>query len=161
VLLKLLTTSHDAALFGATDAARAELVRWFEWPDRITSPQTAKAYIEEIQQCSRIKLWWLIYENGIPVGGVQLRLRDGGESVSLPYWLEPKAQGRGLATKAMREVLSIASSIGFWKAKFLIDEDNERSQRLAIRVGFARTGQTAQTQFRGDPRTSHIWEKFL
>jgi RimJ/RimL family protein N-acetyltransferase len=161
VTLKLLTQTDGAALFSATDRARAELVRWFEWPDRVTSPEAAKDYIAEIQVNSRIRLWWLIYENGVPVGGVQMRLRDGGESVSLPYWLVPEAQGRGWATMAVREVLDIARRIGFLKAKFLIAPDNTRSAALASRLGFARSGEVTRTLFRDGEQASVVWEKWL
>lgn len=159
--LGLLTAADYGALFLATDRARTELVRWFEWPDRITSSETAKAYIEEIQVNSRIRLWWLIYENGAPVGGVQLRLRDGGASASMPYWLVPCAQGRGVATAAVRGVIDIARHIGFQKAKFRIALDNTRSRALAVRLGFSPVGAPTETAFRNGQQTSQTWEKVL
>lgn len=160
-MLKLLTARHGCALFNATDRARSELVRWFEWPDRITSPEATTVYLEEIQVNSRIRLWWLIYENDIAVGGVQMRLRDGGESVSLPYWLVPDAQGRGLATVAVREAIDIARAIGFWKASFRIALDNSRSEALAVRLGFSKVGAPTETVFRGGQQTSQAWEKLI
>src|SRR5687767_2615904 len=116
--LDLLTVEHADALFRCVEPARADLTRWFEWPDRVTSPQAAEAYILEVQRCSRIKLWWLIYGDSQPVGGVQLRLRDGGASVSLPYWLMPEARGKGVATAAVRACLKKAAVLGFSTAKF-------------------------------------------
>jgi RimJ/RimL family protein N-acetyltransferase len=138
------------ALYAAVEPARSELVRWFEWPDRISSPAAAAEYIAETQKGTRIKLWWLIIHGSSPVGGVQLRLRDGGRAVSLPYWLVPSAQGRGIATEAVTRALNIASAIGFERAEFVIDERNHRSAKLAARLGFRHMGQVLST-LRGEP----------
>lgn len=160
-MLRLLTAGDNYALFHCVDRSRAELVRWFEWPDRVTSTEAAAEYIADVQKCSRIKLWWLIVDNGIAVGGVQLRLRDGGSSVSLPYWLEPSAQGKGLATKALAEVLQMVKPLGFWKARLEIATDNRRSAKLAERLAFSPIGVPHETMFRGAPQMTQSYERFM
>lgn len=160
--LSLLTTADGDALFRVVDDARADLIQWFEWPDKITSPETATIYIGDIERCSRIRLFWLIYDNGWPVGGVQMRLRDGGSSVSLPYWLIPSARGKGLASEALTRVLRIAHKIGFRKAHFKIALDNTASQHVAQRLHFSPLPEMPiDTPFRGGIQTSQSWELLL
>jgi RimJ/RimL family protein N-acetyltransferase len=56
------------------------------------------------------------------------------------YWLLPSARGRGLATRAVRLLAAWAIRALALDLRLLTEPGNERSQRVAERSGFIRTG---------------------
>jgi len=147
----------DAAdLFQVVEAARSDLSKWFIWPDRITDVATATEAIREYLNGTRVKYWWLIRSDGIAVGGIQLRIRDGGRAVSLPYWLVPQARGNGIVTKATAFALTIAKGMGFDRAEFVINEGNAGSLGVAKRLGFRRVG-VKEVPFRDSIHKNEVW----
>ena len=56
------------------------------------------------------------------------------------YHLVPRCWGRGLATEASQLALSWCFSTGSESVELYIEAANERSSRLAVRLGFERAG---------------------
>lgn len=57
------------------------------------------------------------------------------------YWLAPSSRGRGVATHATRLMAQWAlDALGLARVELTCGADNERSQRVASRCGFAREG---------------------
>jgi RimJ/RimL family protein N-acetyltransferase len=67
------------------------------------------------------------------------------------YWLLPAARGRGLATRAVRLVVAWAvEALGLAEVRLVTEPGNRRSQAVAERSGFVRTGlRTAPSQIDG------------
>jgi RimJ/RimL family protein N-acetyltransferase len=84
--------------------------------------------------------YWAIEVDGVPVGTVLLLPLDGdghGE-VEVGWHLHPDHHGRGLATRAARELLSRTSG----RVIALTDQDNLASQAVAARLGMTDEGLT-------------------
>jgi RimJ/RimL family protein N-acetyltransferase len=75
------------------------------------------------------------------VGHVWVNVSASDEGVGhVGYWLLPDARGRGLATRAVRLISSWAVRDLGLDLRLLTEPGNERSQRVAERTGFVRTG---------------------
>ncbi|MFI6811064.1 GNAT family N-acetyltransferase [Nonomuraea sp. NPDC050328] len=66
-------------------------------------------------------------------------VRGAFQSCYVGYWLAEKAGGRGLATRALREVIEVAfDELGLHRIQADTVLDNVRSQRMLERNGFVR-----------------------
>ncbi len=86
-------------------------------------------------------------EDGQLVGTLNLQsvIRGFLQSCSVGYWLAAHAQGRGLATAALREAVEIAfADLRLHRVQAETLRDNVRSQRLLERVGFVRFGEAPE-----------------
>ena len=86
--------------------------------------------------------YWAIEVDGVPVGTVLLLPLhgdgDGGSEVEVGWHLHPGHHGKGLATRAARELLSRTSG----RVLALTDQDNLASQAVAVRLGMTDEGLT-------------------
>ena len=87
-------------------------------------------------------LTWIVEADGEPAGWVSLRNVDWiNRSGSLGFSIAPWAQGQGVGTRAVAQVLDLAFAPGrLQRIEADCDIDNERSQRLLERLGFEREG---------------------
>jgi [ribosomal protein S5]-alanine N-acetyltransferase len=77
------------------------------------------------------------------VGTVTLQsiIRGAFQSCSVGYWLAESAQGRGLATRAVREATDLAfGALGLHRVQAETLTHNLRSQRVLDRLGFVQYG---------------------
>lgn len=85
----------------------------------------------------------VVLEQGAVVGTISLQtvVRGAFQSCSVGYWLAESAQGRGLATTALREAVDVAfGELRLHRVQAETLLDNTRSQRVLERVGFVRYG---------------------
>ncbi|MFC4043679.1 GNAT family N-acetyltransferase [Dactylosporangium siamense] len=82
--------------------------------------------------------YWAIEEDGVPVGTVLLLPLDASDEVEIGWHLHPGHQGKGLATRAARELLSRTGG----RVLALTDQDNLASQAVAVRLGMTDEGLT-------------------
>lgn len=145
--LCLAAAGDGCALWQTVEPTRLLLSQWFEWPKRITSAESGEDYLREIRDgaSGRLRLLWLIRDGDVPIGGVQLRLRDGGRGASLPYWVIPSRQRKGVATWAVNALAEPLALMGFWFLDFHIDATNIASQRVAEKCGLRYVGNIAST----------------
>jgi len=82
-------------------------------------------------------------ELGRVVGMITLQsiIRGAFQSCSVGYWLAEDAQGRGLATAALREVTQVAfRELRLHRVQAETLTHNVRAQRVLERLGFTRYG---------------------
>ncbi len=69
-------------------------------------------------------------------------IRGASQSCSVGYWLAERAQGRGMATAALREAVDLAfGDLRLHRIQAETLTHNQRSQRMLQRVGFERYGE--------------------
>jgi len=76
------------------------------------------------------------------LGNIAL-VRDETDSYTgeVMYWLAPQGRGRGVATTAVKLLVEWAfAELGFERITLQTRRDNVRSQRVAERLGFQRSG---------------------
>jgi UDP-2,4-diacetamido-2,4,6-trideoxy-beta-L-altropyranose hydrolase len=133
-------TTDDAALlfdwFNRPDSLAASLettgpVAWDNhrgWlATRLADPRTCLCIIER---------------DGAPIG--QVRLQDKGAGPEIGIYIDAGARGAGIADAALAQVLAEARAA--WPGGEVIARvrlDNERSQRLFVRAGFAERARAA------------------
>lgn len=85
-------------------------------------------------------------DSGALVGALTLSsvIRGAFQSCSVGYWLAESAQGRGLATAAVREAVAMAfGELRLHRVQGETLVHNARSQRVLERVGFVEYGRAA------------------
>ena len=79
--------------------------------------------------------------SGELLGSVSLDLFAGREAAEMGYWVKREARRRGVALGAARLIIAWAfGELGVERLELLIYPDNNVSQALAARLGFAREG---------------------
>lgn len=85
------------------------------------------------------------------IGDIGVFLAEDERTAEVGFTLEPSAQGRGIATQAVREALDLLfSATSVQQVLGVTDARNLASSRLLGRVGFQHR-ETCHTVFRGEP----------
>ena len=95
------------------------------------------------------------------VGDIGLHLSEDGASGEVGFTLQPSAQGRGLAGRAVREgVQLLFAATNVTRVFGITDERNLPSIRLLARLGFDFI-ESRQVVFRGEPCTEwvHVYRR--
>lgn len=74
-------------------------------------------------------------------GGLAWASIEGIAEIELPWSIEPRLQGKGLATEAAEAACAWARELGFQEVIALILPANRASQRVAEKAGFSRAGE--------------------
>ncbi|PYC27322.1 GNAT family N-acetyltransferase [Aquipseudomonas alcaligenes] len=152
--------TRDHAAFQAYRSL-PELGRYQGW-----SPMSDAEALEFIEEVQRAPLFtpgqWLQLaiaepESDALVGDIGIYLSEDGTSGEVGFTLHPRAQGRGVASRAVCEAVrllfaatSITSVLG------ITDERNLPSIRLLERIGFTFV-ECRQVVFRGEPCTERVY----
>lgn len=116
----------------------------------ITSlPTDEAAHAEHLVQ--HLDRTLVVEQDGVVIGDLMLRVCNAwsqaevadvaeGTQAELGWVLAPAAQGQGLATEAVRELIAVAFELGVRRLEANCFADNEASWRLMERVGMRREG---------------------
>lgn len=150
----------DAAVEGCTDPVTRQWLGGL--PDPYTR-ETALEYIasrEEDHASGRGVHWAAaLDERGTTVGSFSLMGVDDGHgpgSAEVGYWVHPDARGKGVATEAVRLMVSHAfapvddGGLGLRRLVLAHAAGNDASRVVALRNGFARFGVERQAERLGD-----------
>ena len=115
-------------------------------PDQYFTRDGQHGFIQRLleQQAAKVCLPLVILDEvGAIAGTVTLQsiIRGAFQSCSVGYWLAESAQGRGLATRAVREATEIAFEVlRLHRVQAETLTHNLRSQRVLDRLGFVQYG---------------------
>jgi RimJ/RimL family protein N-acetyltransferase len=80
-------------------------------------------------------------ETGELLGGATLRQLDATRNaIEIGYWLFPRAQGRGVATRAVQLLLDWLFANGVYRVEAVVRIGNAASEHMLERSGFVREG---------------------
>lgn len=97
------------------------------------------------------------HADGHLIGDIGVFVAADGLTGEIGFTLAPAAQGRGIATAAVREALRLLFDITFVQRVLAVtDRRNVRSIRLLERVGF-RHCESRSTVFRGEPCVEDVY----
>ena len=138
--------------------SRYEVIRWLGPQPRRVTVTTLESALERIRYreerisglTAPMGLWAIVPAGGErdePIGTILLMPLDDDDDgptglIEVGWHLHPDHQGRGYATEAAGAVLDAAPATGIDEALALTDLDNERSQRVALRLGMTDEGVT-------------------
>lgn len=96
-------------------------------------------------------------ESDVLVGDVGLYLYEDGATGEVGFTLQPSAQGRGIAGRAVREAVQLLfATTSVARVMGITDARNTPSIRLLERLGFAFV-ESRQVVFRGEPCTERVY----
>ncbi|KOV84072.1 hypothetical protein ADL03_18770 [Nocardia sp. NRRL S-836] len=124
-------------------AAREPLVD-HQFTTAITSLEDAVAWID-LLATSRVDdtaYAFAVLSDGVPVGNITVSSVDRRHLTGwVSYWVRSSARGRGLATRACREVSDWAfGELGLFRLELAHRTDNLASCRVALGAGYAVEG---------------------
>ncbi len=146
-LLARKPTPEDRSLYHA-HFSRPEVEKWLR--PRPLPPFTARVLDELIEgDCTHWEdhgfgPWVLIEEESGAFagrGGLSWTSEEGAAEVELPWSIEPRLHGQGLATEAATAACEWALELGCEEVIALTLPTNLASQRVAEKAGFRRNGQ--------------------
>jgi RimJ/RimL family protein N-acetyltransferase len=82
----------------------------------------------------------MIVDHGIPIGSASLRLDRYLLIAELGYWIDRDAEGRGIVGRACSALIDHAIAHGMRRIEIRTAATNDRSRRVAERLGFQREG---------------------
>ncbi|MFC5182728.1 GNAT family N-acetyltransferase [Actinomadura harenae] len=146
-ITRLVTLADAAELAGAYDANREFLAPWEPVRDEEFYTEAGQRALLEVMleghargtAVPRV----ILDDTGAIAGRIHLVdiVRGAFQSGNLGYWVSGAANGRGLATRAVGEIVRIAfDGLDLHRVQAATLVHNERSQRVLERNGFARYG---------------------
>ncbi len=91
------------------------------------------------------------------IGDIGVFVSEDAQSGEIGFTLEPSAQGRGIATAAVKEALELLfASTPVKQVSGITDAANRASVKLLERVGFVHQ-QTREVLFRGEPCSERVY----
>jgi len=144
--LELIHPSHAKDIFALVERNRELFRRWLAWVDSSTTIEDTEAFINhELQRYANHKniTCMVFYKNSL-VGNVSLlgmKTMYGVKRGELGYWLDAKAQGKGIMQKAVKKMIEIGfEHYALDKISLRCAVKNDRSCNVAKKLGFAHEG---------------------
>jgi ribosomal-protein-serine acetyltransferase len=151
--LRPLLAADAFSLFRLIDAERDRLGRWLPWVEETRTERDSARFIADAteERRRRRSLVLAICVEGAIVGTIGLHYVEWFDrSAELGYWITSAAEGRGHVTRAARAVLSFAfGAVGLHRIVVRCAVGNERSSRVAERLGMRREGLLREAHFVG------------
>lgn len=151
--LRPLRAADAFVLFRVIDAERARLGRWLPWVEETRTERDSARFIADAteERRRRRSLVLAMCVDGAIVGTIGLHYVEWFDrSAELGYWIASGAEGRGYVTRAARLVLGFAfGTVGLHRIVVRCAVGNERSARVAERLGLVREGLLREAHFVG------------
>ena len=160
-----------AAACAAVQASIESLRPWMPWAQQDQTLAQAESYCRRQQALFilREELSWFVYERGLegpegPVlGGIGLHHIDWSERrFEIGWWRRTGLEGIGVAGEAVWAVTRLAfDTLGARRVEARMDETNQRSWRLAERMGFTFEGvlRLDSSTPGGTPRSTRVYSR--
>jgi RimJ/RimL family protein N-acetyltransferase len=153
------------ALWDTIRASRAHLAPWMPWVDEYHELDDAREYV------IRARARWDLREDlsvgifarddGRHLGGSGLhRINWPLRAFEIGYWLARDAEGRGYASETVRLLTRLAfDALDANRVEIRVDTRNDRSRRVAERLGFVLEGtlRRAAADVAGRPTSLHVF----
>lgn len=142
--LQMLELRHAPALLACVTANRNYLGQWLGWATTMLTVGDAEAFIRRgITRYAEDALPWVgLWRDGHLVGGLLFfPLEPVSRATEIGYWLGEREAGRGLMSRTVRAMLSLAfDELGVNRVVLQAEVANTRSRALAERLGFTLEG---------------------
>jgi RimJ/RimL family protein N-acetyltransferase len=168
LLLRCFEPRDAPEIARATAANVSHLRPWLEWArDEPESFEAKLALARKFRaqfDLGRDFTWGLFDpEEKRLLGAVNLHPTDEEAVAELGYWLDAELTGRGFATEASAAVLHVAFEVHlFERVEIHCDADNQKSARVAERLGFAldATLRRRKARSRAERVDRMVWSRF-
>ncbi|WP_160712131.1 GNAT family N-acetyltransferase [Chitinophaga solisilvae] len=144
IMLRQLQPADAPLVYKQLDSSRKSLRKFLPWVDYNTSEEHSLRFIQmmlrkaEDQEAIALGIWY----KGVLCGVMDLHDWDHQlHKVEIGYWVGESFQGKGIATKACRALVTYAfKKLRLNKIEIHFMLQNERSGQIPIKLGFTREG---------------------
>lgn len=120
------------------------LEQWLSWPPYCKSKDDFEAFIRKSLKdyAEGSSMTCAILYKGILVGNISFnRINQSLKKVEIGYWLAQPYQGRGIMTRACKQMIAIAfEELGMEKVQIAAAENNQPSRSVCERLGMSLEG---------------------
>ena len=136
VQLRPLSLSDVEHIFLTIDAERRFLREWLPFVDATYTIDDSRAFVESVLNSD--DKHFAIYDGDVFIGLVGLKDCDlTNKKAEIGYWLSEHAQGKGIITLSVRELLEYAFvELGFNRVQIKVAVENKKSRRIPEKLGF-------------------------
>ena len=158
--LRLLEPRHAEALFNLVDRNREHLSYWLPFVERTRAVEDTEAYLQKkLEQFAKGNGFQVgVWHSGELAGLVQLHyISSRFRNTEMGYWLGADYEGRGIATKACRHVITyLFEERNLNRINIRCSEKNLRSRKIPERLGFTLEGRLRQMGYTKDGLTDYL-----
>ncbi|QFT89581.1 Putative ribosomal N-acetyltransferase YdaF [Bacillus sp. THAF10] len=142
--LQLLERKHADELFYLIDGSKESIGKWLSFPTRTEGVEDCTTFIEKsLQRYAKNNGYWAgIWHEGRLVGSIgYLYIDSDAKKTEIGYWLGKEYEGKGLATIAVRAMITNAfRNLHLEKVEINVASQNWKSQRIPKQLGFKEEG---------------------
>jgi ribosomal-protein-serine acetyltransferase len=142
--MEIVTSQHAESIFNIANSNRDQLREWLPWVDKMKSIDFIIDFIVEAQICyfEKRDYAYVILYNNIVVGRIGIYKIDHLNKIgSIGYWLDEEHQGKGIITKACRELLNYGfNALDLNRIEIKCGTENHKSQAIPKRLNFKEEG---------------------
>lgn len=171
VTLRLLIKEDAEEIFALVDQSRGHLRRWMPWVDEVKGPEVYHTllpqWLYEFAEGKSLNVG-MVYQDRL-VGVIGFHAFDYINQVtSIGYWLAEDYQGKGIVTRAARQMVELAfQQYGMNRVEIRCAVGNQRSRAVPERLGFRQEGILREVERVGKDYLDHVvygmtrsqWEK--
>lgn len=158
--LKILELKDTEELFELIDKSREHLKNWLPWVDFTKTVADSTDFIKGTLQkyASSNGFSVGIWHEGKLAGTIGYQeMSKLHKSVSIGYWLGEGFQGKGLMTKACKELVHYAfQELNLNRIEIRVASENHQSKAIAERLGFMCEGKIRKCEWLYDHYVDHL-----
>jgi ribosomal-protein-serine acetyltransferase len=141
IVIRTLTLDDDRTLLDLVETNRDRLHPWMPWEPRTLGPGDTRAFIERALASETDYEASGLWTEGKLVGVLGLRVDVGDEKGEIGYWIDHRAEGRGIVTRGCRRFLEFGfGELGLHRIELHAAVANTRSRAVAERLGMVQEG---------------------
>ena len=148
--LEPIADHHANSAFELIDNNRDYLRVWLPWVDNMQAVENFQNFIQGAKQrlSAGMEVSFMILNKGKVAGRIGLYYIDQQNKIaSIGYWLGEEYQGKGIVTKACKEVIKHGfTELGLNRIEIKCATGNTRSQAIPERLGFTKEGILRQAE---------------
>jgi ribosomal-protein-serine acetyltransferase len=141
ISLVLAEERHALAMTDLIVRNQTRLARWEPWAEQPATLESTRAYIraalEDFLRGRQISTIIAVDNGHHFIGRCGMRINPHAGSGDIGYWIDGEFEGRGIASRASRALISsVFGELGLTKVELRTSVANKRSRALAQRLGF-------------------------
>lgn len=140
IVLKRISLDDVQAIFNTINMERAYLRKWLPFVDNTLQESDTFEYVQQVIEENQIVYTIWVHNNFTGLIGFK-NVDETNKKAEIAYWLSQSAQGKGIITLSVKEMLLYAfDELDINKIQIRVAVDNERSRKVPERLGFSLEG---------------------
>lgn len=133
-------------LFNMVDKNREKLAPWLGWVDYVKAPEDEFSVVESVAKNDTGKYFIIVDSNVVGMLSFVQEYKSK-QTVEIGYWLDKDMNGRGIMTRAVKQLMSLAFEVwGANRVEIQAAVENKKSRAIPERLGFNQDGVLRQRE---------------